>query len=138
MRRHEAYRQKLRPAASDRKVWVKLVEAARTIAARASGDTFGLGADRAPSTAALVLDLNHMLRGVKAMDFPLAEASAVELADCLLHGLKAFAKAGTPERREMCASVLKASAGAIMDMLEDLRADDAARTWKRQLPESEW
>jgi hypothetical protein len=124
---------KVRPATSERKGWLRLVDAARTAAGRASGAAFG--DDRRGDT--LSVDIKHMLRDARASDFPLQEASAVHLAQALLSALRAFAEALTPERREAAAPVMRAAADAVMNMLGELYTAEADATWKRRLPASE-
>jgi hypothetical protein len=120
-----------RPPQAERAAWSKLVTAARLVADRARGATFGGAHD----PGSLLEDMRHLRVGLRAQDFPAPHASAQLMAGALLAQVDAFLVA-SPETRIGYAAALRETVAVVWDALEDQRTRDAA-AWQRQLPASE-
>jgi hypothetical protein len=122
-RAHLQMQRKLARPVEVRAVWVRAVRDARDFAAAALGTATG--------PAGAPVDLAHLVRDLKAQNFPVEGATASLLAEAFLCAAKAVALAMLPGRREAAVRVLAEAAGALDDIIEADRSDAAARSWGR-------
>jgi hypothetical protein len=117
-----------RPPHHARKAWLVLLDTARTLAGTANGTRYA--AHRTNATwPDRIADFRHLLKGVRASDFPVGDASAVLLVEALIKASAAFCTAGTPERRTDFAAPLEALARAAEALLDEQRSAEARAAW---------